>query len=212
MKKSLVIALAVAGSAGLAGVSRLSAERSAAPQNGIAVVDMKTVFRNSSRIQQAKEEFAKQLQAKQESFKKDGERGNQMVEKARTLPSGSPERKKLEQEIMKLDADLKYEGKRADREFREKESMVYFGLLRDVREELGRYAQGNRLQLVLGVDPPADLSDPQAVMQEVSKAIVYHRSTDITAAVSEAVNRRGASTAPTSKAATQGAAPRGAPR
>ena len=158
--------------------------------NGVAVVDVRSIFRASERIKNASKRLNAELEEQKAAFKRESERGNKLVEEARRHPNGSPERKKLEQEILKLDADMKFEGKKSDRLFREKETAEYFALLREVKEEIARYAQANNLQLVLGNDVPPELTDPQAVMQEISKLIVYHSVSDVTTAVAELVNRR----------------------
>ncbi len=195
----------------LAGGAPILAQRAAAPgglsTNGVAVVDMRSIFRASQRIKNASQRLSAEVEEQKVAFKKRSDRGNQLVEEARRLPNGSPERKKLEQEILKLDADMKLDGKKSDREFREKETAEYAALLREVKEEVARYAQANQLQLVLGNDVPPELTDPQAVMQEISKLVVYCRAPDISPAVTEAVNRRaggGTASAPASRGAAPG--------
>lgn len=205
MKMPLVAAAALVGSVGLLTVSQISAQRPAAPPpapcDGLALLNMYTVIQSSTKIKQAKDSIEAEGQAKKEVFKKDGERGGQLAEKFRSLPPNSPERQKLEREIMKMKADFELQGKKFERESQEKEVKVFYALSRDLHDELDRYAQVNGIQLILRYDPtPADLVDPAAIAQEVRKLIVYQRGLDITPAAVEAVNRRAPATPSTARA------------
>jgi Skp family chaperone for outer membrane proteins len=203
MRIRFVAAITVVGLIALASVSQILAQRTGAapaPANGIAVVDLRVVVRDSEKIRQAKEELKAEAQAKEESLKKERERGNQLTEKLRSMPKGTPEWKQLERDVLKLRADFELHGARADRELRETEMKVMFALLHDVNEALKRYSQANGVQLVLGKDAtPPDLNDPQVVAQEITKRIVYQRGADITPAISEAINRRGPGNPATSR-------------
>lgn len=212
MRGSLIAAAALAVSLGLVGVSRIAAQRQTAPAppNGVAVVDVYSILQNSASVKQAAQALEGENQAKRESMKKDNDRGVQMTEKLRTLPADSPERQKLERDVMRLKADFDLQGKRFERELQEKETKVYYSLSRDIREEMSRYAQANGIQLVLRGDPtPPDLTDPQNVAHEIRKVVVYQRGCDITAPMVEAVNRRAGTANPTARAPAQGkSAPR----
>ncbi len=202
-KRNVWAAGAAALTLALAGGAPILAQRTAAPAglsaNGVAVIDMRSIFRASERIKNASKRLAAEVEEQKAAFKRESDRGNKLVEEARRLPNNSPQRKKLEQEILTLDADMKFQGKKSDRTFREKETAEYAALLREVKEEIARYAQANHLQLVLENDVPAELVDPQAVMQEISKLVVYCRAPDISAAVTDAVNRRVGGTAGSSR-------------
>ncbi len=207
MKMPLVAAAALVGSVGLLTLSQIAAQRPAGPQaprDGIALLDTYTVIQNSTRIKQSKEAFDVEFQAKKEVLKKEGERGQQLSEKFRTLPPNSPEREKLEREIMKMKADFELEGKKFERESQEKEVKVFYSLSREIHDELDRYAQANGIQLILRADPaPPNLVEPQAVAQYVRKVIVYQRGLDVSPPILEAVNRRGPAGASTARAPGQ---------
>jgi Skp family chaperone for outer membrane proteins len=194
MRAPLVAAAVLAGSIGVLGVSQISAQRQAplaAPGNGVAVLDVYSILLNSAAVKQAKQALESENQAKRDIMKKEGDRGNQLAEKLRGMPPGSPERQKLEREVMRLKADFDMQGKRFDRDLQEKEIKVFYALSRDIQDELDRYAKANGIQLVLRFDPPPpDLTDPQNVAHEVSRFVVYQRANDITPSIVEAVNRR----------------------
>ena len=117
MRKPLVLAAAIAAAVGLFAVARLSAQRppaTAVPRRGPVLVDMGAIAQNSVRLKQSMEALKAEYKAKAEELKKEGQRGNQLTEEARKLPAGSPERKDLEQKVLKLRADFELHGKRVN--------------------------------------------------------------------------------------------------
>ncbi len=194
MRMPLVAAAILVGFVGLLTVSQIYAQRPAAPQtprNGVAVLDVFAIVQGSTKIKQAKDSLTAEIEAKKTSFQKESERGKALTEKFRTLPPNSPDREKLEREILKMKADFELEGKKFERESQEKQTKVWYSLSRDMQEEVDKFAKANGIQLVLRSEPPQpDLTDPQAIGQEIRKLIVYQRGMDVTPALVEAVNRR----------------------
>jgi Skp family chaperone for outer membrane proteins len=209
MKKSLVAALVVAGSSGLWAAPSAFAQRAAAPRSGTALVDMGLIMKSSNRFNAAMEKLKAQYEAKGEELKKDGERGNQLTEELRALPANSPQRKTMEQEILKLRADYELKGKRITEDIRDSESKIVLGLSTEVRNELERYGKATGTQLILRANPePPNLTDPRIILQEIHKPIVYQANSDVTAAILDSLNR---GTVPSTAAASGGApAARGA--
>jgi Skp family chaperone for outer membrane proteins len=207
MKMSLAAAAAVICCVGLLAISSLSAQRPAppsAPRNGVALVDVAAVSQKCARLTQSLEALKTEYESHSAEFKKEADAGNQLTEKARQLPAGSPERKKLEQEILKKRADYELHGKRITEDTREREGKLYVNMFRELNEELARYAQANGIELILRNDvPPLDLNDPRSVLQEIQKPIVYQRGVDVTPVMVEALNRRSGPLGTVSKTAAQ---------
>jgi Skp family chaperone for outer membrane proteins len=204
MRTPFFVAATVACTAGLLAATQLLAQRpagpSAAPQNGIALMNFSSVMVNSARLKKSMETWNTELDGKKADLKKEADLGNQLTEKVRSLPEGSPERKKLEQEVAKMRADYELHGKRARDEARERESKILCAWLREFQDDLARYAQANNLQLILRHEPtPDDLSDPRTIYAEFQKPIVYQRAFDSTAAVTEVANRRGTTASSTNR-------------
>ena len=65
----------------------------------------------SVRFKQSIDTLKKEYDAKAQALKQEGDTGNQLTEKVRSMPAGSPERKKLEQEVLKMRADFELHGK-----------------------------------------------------------------------------------------------------
>jgi Skp family chaperone for outer membrane proteins len=209
MKKSLVAALVVAGITGLWAGPSAFAQRAAAPRSGTGLVDMGLIMKSSNKFNAAMEKLKAQYEAKGEELKKDGERGNQLTEELRALPANSPQRKAMEQEILKLRADYEIKGKRITEDIRDSESKIVLGLSSEVRNELERYGKATGTQLILRANPePPNLTDPRIILQEIHKPIVYQANSDVTAAILDSLNR---GTVPSTAAAPVGApAARGA--
>lgn len=202
MRMTLIVAAAIACCVGLLAVAKLSAQRPQAshpPTNGTVLVDMSAIMKRSARFNESMEQLKKQYEVKAEELKRDGERGNQLAEELRKLPSSDPQRKKLEQQILQMRADFELKGKKVTNDIRDSESKIIQGLLGELRRELKRYGRAKGVQLILRHDPtPPELTDPRMIMQEIHKPIVYQSGSDVTSAILGALNR--------------GAPPAGAPR
>lgn len=210
MKKSLVAALTVAGCVGMFTAQPSLAQRppaAAPPGTGAALVDMGLIMKSSNKFNAAMEKLKAQYEAKAEELKRDGERGNQLTEDLRALPPSSPERKPMEQEILKLRADYELKGKRITEDIRDSESKIVLGLSHEVRGELERYGKATGTQLILRGNPePPNLNDPRIILQEIHKPIVYQANADVTAAILDSLNRGTVASTPAGAPAARGAA------
>lgn len=208
MRVSWFVACAVLFAVGLWAGTQVAAQRPASPSGGrppVALVDLNTMMQKSSRLKQSMDALKSEYMAKAEALKKEGERGNQMTEAARKLPTGSPERKDAEQKVLKARADFELKGKKVNDETREKELKVVTSMLRELKDELSRYGQASGVPLILRYDTsPPDLDNGRAILAEIQKPIVYQRASDVTPAILEAMNRR---TGPAASTATRPAAP-----
>jgi hypothetical protein len=158
---------------------------------------MGTIMKGANRFNAAMEKLKAQYEAKAEELKKDGERGNQLTEQLRALPQNSPQRKEMEDQILRLRADYELKGKRVTEEIRDSESKLVMGLVGEVHGELQRYGQATGTQLILRANPvPPNLNDPRIILQEIHKPIVYQApGQDATTLILNSLNR-GAPSAP----------------
>lgn len=215
MRMRLVIA-AVVACGGMFAVTKLSAQRPAAPGGGAtALVDFGAIMKESTRFKQSMDHLKQEYEAKAAELKREGDLGNQLTEELRKMAPNDPKKKELEQDIMKRRADYDLHGKRMTEEIRDQESKIVLGLLGDVKGELARYAKARGTQLILRFDPtPENLTDPRVILREIHKPIVYQRGVDITPLILNAHNGGAARRAPAAAPRT-GRAPvpsRGVPR
>lgn len=205
MRPAFAFTALLAVSVGPLVTSAAMAQAPPARRSGTAVVDMATIMKGANRFNAAMEKLKAQFEAKGEELKKDGERGNQLTEQLRALPQNSPQRKEMEDSILRLRADYELKGKRVTEEIRDSESKLVLGLVGEVRGELERYGQASGTQLILRANPiPPNLNDPRIILQEIHKPIVYQApNSDATTLILDALNRGAPSAAP----AGAGAAP-----
>ena len=213
MRIPVVIASGVAVCVGLLAVAQLAAQRPPAPQaprGGTGLVDVSEIMKHSTRFNQSMDRLKQEYESKALELKKEGERGNQLTEELRKLAPNSPERKQLEQQILKLRADYELSGKKVTEDIRDNESKIVLGMMGDLKGELERFARASGVQLILRNDPtPPELTDPRMILQEIHKPIVYQSGADVTPAILEAMNRGAPPAARTGRAV---APPGGVPR
>jgi len=188
-----LIAAAVMTSLAVFAITVLGQQRAAAPagpSTGVRLVDLGAISKSSTRLKRDLESMKADYEATAVEMRKEGEEGNRMTEKVRAMPPG-PERKLKEQEILQKRAEYERHGKRVTDEFKEREAKVVYGLNRELKEEVARFAKSNGVDLVLRYEPtPTEMTDPRAILQEIQKPIVYQRDSDITPPVLDSLNRR----------------------
>lgn len=207
MRTSWLAATAVALCIGLLISPKLVAQRPQPPTarpRHTALVDMSQIMKHSARFNQAMDRLKKEYEAKAQTLKQQGERGNQLAQELRQLPPGDRRRKQLEEELMRAKADYELEGKKVTNQIRDSETKIIVGLLGELKGELQRYASASGVQLILRNDPtPPDLTDPRMILQEINKPIVYQRQSDVTPSILQALNRGAAPAARTSRPPAQ---------
>ncbi len=208
MKSSFSVAAILAVALGIFVTAPTFAQAPAARRSSTALVDMGTIMKGANRFNAAMEKLKAQYEARAEELKKDGERGNQLTEQLRQLPQNSPQRKEMEDQILRLRADYELKGKRVTEEIRDNESKLVLGLVSEVRGELERYGQATGAMLILRGNPaPPNLNDPRVILQEIHKPIVYQAANqDVTTQVLDSLNRGAPAAVPT---ANRAAAPKG---
>ncbi len=193
MSKSLWLVAIVAGSFAVLAATQLLAQRPqtvAAPRTGAALVDLSVMMQKSNRFLQAMDRLKANYEVQAEELKKQGETGNKLTEQLRKMPQNSPERKELEQRILKMRADYELDGKRITEDTQDAESKIVLGLVREVQAELKRYSEATGTQLILRGNPePPNLNDPRIILQEIHKPIVYQSGLDVTPAILNSMNR-----------------------
>lgn len=190
MRKSHLVAVAVAVGFVVSGTRSWAQAPAAAPRRSAAILDMGEIMKNSNRFNAAIERLKAQHEAKAEELKKEGERGNQLTEEVRQMPANTPERKAAEDRLLKLRADYELKGKRITDDIRDAESKIMLGLTAEVRGELQKYGQATGTVLILRANPtPPNLNDPRIILQEIHKPIVYQANIDVTKPVLDSLNR-----------------------
>jgi Skp family chaperone for outer membrane proteins len=156
----------------------------------VAVIDISYVFKNFGRfnaqmadIKKDIEAYEGQLRDRQTKIAKDGE-------KLKEFNAGSPEYKRLEEQIASAQAELQVDMQLKRKQFLEAEARVYYNAYTEIVDQVAQFAERNGIGLVLRFT--GEQIDPQkreTVLQGVNRAVVYQRHLNITDLILERLNR-----------------------
>ncbi len=126
------------------------------------------------------------------------ERGQvQAREEQRTsFKVGSPEFKKIDEEIARLKAEFNLKAGRIRKDFLEREAKVYYQTYLEVSNMVKYYAQQHSIGLVLRFN--GDQVDPnrrESVLRAINDPIVHQNNIDITPDILALLNRSNGATA-----------------
>jgi Skp family chaperone for outer membrane proteins len=166
-------------------LAQAPAQRPAAPaasHHGIAVIDITYILDNHPRLQQATEGFKRDVEAMGKHFKGEQDAIVKSAEKLKTFNAGSPDYKKLEEELAKRQSDLKVQAALKEKEFTERESKIYLAAYQEITNLVRVYAERNGISLVLRFNgKPVDANNRDAIRAELFKTVMYNDpSIDIT--------------------------------
>jgi Skp family chaperone for outer membrane proteins len=167
-----------------------------APQvgvNGIAVVDIASIFKNYQKFKAQMDQMKLKVDAAENDIKKDQEACKQEMEQIKNYNAGSPDYKKLEADILKKQGDLNLKVKLQQKDFMEQEGRVYYGISREIDDAVRLLAARYNIVLVLRfTGDEVDPSDRNDILRGINKSIVYYdKQMDITAMVLGELNRSG---------------------
>ena len=195
-----------------AGVAPSSA---AAPSNAtlVAVVDMGQIFKNHPRFKQQLEAIKQELVAYEKQLNEQKKAITKEREKQVDLKAGSPEYKRLEEEVARRISDLQVTDQLKKKEVMEREARVFYETYQDVTREIGKLADRYGISLVLRFDSDKiDPNDRNSVLAGINRPVVFQRKLDLTQEVLQSLGATAGATAETAPRsnATSGAATSGA--
>lgn len=170
-----------------------------ASHQGVAVIDITYILDNHPRLKAATDRFKSDVQNTGMKFKSEQEAIAKQAEKLRTLKPGSPDYKRLEEELTQKQSDLKVKASLEEKEFAERESQMYLAAYTEVCALVRAYAERNGIKLVLRFNgKPVDRNNRDAIRAELFKTVVYNDpAIDITDPVLNELKRAAAAAAPT---------------
>ena len=163
-----------------------------AQKYGIAVVDISYVFKNHQRFNGMMEQMKTDVQAAEKSLR---EERNAIAQKEELLNSGtyqpgSPDYKRLDEEVTRLKSDWNLKATKQRKEFLEKEAKIYYQAYLEVNDAVQYFAQRTNLGLVLRFNgDPIDPNKREDVLRAINKPVVFQNGIDITPDILKAVNR-----------------------
>jgi len=164
----------------------------AAPANpGVVVVDIGKIFKENTGFTGKIDAWKKDVEGAEAALNVDRKAIQKQMEGLPTFNAGSPEYKKLEEEITRRQADFQVRAQIKQKEFLERESKIYAGFYQEINDEIAMFARQNGISLVLRTNnEKVDTSNREALMREINKPIVFQRNLDITDVISKRLNER----------------------
>ena len=148
----------------------------------VALIDMARLFKEYPRFEELRDELKKRIDDASDELKQRLEDVKRMQSDLKEYPAGSPEFKRLEQQILSAAKELESSKKKLQGEFFQKEAELYNTCYRTLRAEVARYAEMHGIELVLRfIAQEEEESDkPEEVMKRLQAQVVYHAGLDIT--------------------------------
>ena len=147
----------------------------------IALVDMAKVFKTSRMFETKREALKREITESEESAKSMLAVLQQMKKKYDTLDKGTEERDELEKQLKIKSAEFEAFRKDLSAKFVKKESKIYLEVYDAVTTEVSNYARANDIDLVIRhQSDPINDEDPQKLLQNMNRQIVYENGLDIT--------------------------------
>ena len=181
---------------------------------GVAIVDMTYIFEKYSGFQSKKDALQKDITLAEQELKSMQQQMQALAERLKDYKPNTPDYNAIEEELAKRNAEGQVKMQKQKKEFLAREAKMFYSIYQEVSEEIKVFSERNGVNLVLRfTGDPVDIDDPQQVVKELNKGVVYYSaSIDITPHILEQLNRRQPRTtqpaAPTARPAARPAAPR----
>jgi outer membrane protein len=157
----------------------------AQPRPTVAIIDLSYVFKNYSKFNQATADMKRKVEGADAALVAKKKELDAIAKQAEGMALGSPERNQLEEQYTKLQADIQVEVATQRKEFLRQEAQIYYSVYQEVQDVIKSYCDQQGIVLVMRFNgEPPDPANPQEVMQDLNKAVVYYnRAIDITPAI-----------------------------
>jgi len=173
--------------------------------NGIAVVDIAYIFKKHNRFDQEMKTLKQRVEAAEADLKRMGEeikkKQDQLkaYDQQKTFPPGSPEYKRLEEQILKDTGEFNLKRSLQGKDFMEQEGKLYFKVSLEIDDAVKVIATRNNIGLVLKFNgDDVDANDRNDILRNINKPIVYFdKNMDITPFVLQELNRSAPVAGPT---------------
>ena len=156
----------------------------------VAVVDITQIFKDHTGFKSTMERMKKEVQAYEGSLRTRHEALQKKREQLTNYRAGSPDYIKLERSVADETAKLSVDTQLKKKEFLEREARVYFMVYKEVSQAIAEYSRARKISLVLRYNgEKISPEDRNSVLAGVNRAIVYQNNLDITAEISDRLNR-----------------------
>jgi Skp family chaperone for outer membrane proteins len=159
----------------------------------IAVVDVSYVFKNYQQFRTSMDAMKEEMTSAEGQLKAERDQVQSRESERADFKVGSPEFKKLDEDIARLKAEFNLKAGRIRKDFLEREAKVYYQTYLEVSNIVKYYAQQHDIGLVLRFN--GDQIDPnrrESVLRAINDPIVNQNNIDITPDILALLNRNNA--------------------
>lgn len=169
--------------------ARQPGESGNAANTDIAVLDVARVFKQNQRFARDVAELKKEVGHLDVEFRLRGKEVERLQEQLAGSPSGSPERKKLGDELIDKKARIQADVEKQKAQLQQRETLLYRDVYLRVAELTAEYAKEHGLRLVVRFNSGSiESTDRKAVLEAVNRGVVFHDNLDISDAIIERLN------------------------
>jgi outer membrane protein len=161
------------------------------PGGGIAFLDITKIFKSHARFNDLMGELKGDETKAETAMKGEVDYVTKLMEDLKGIKPGTEEYSTREQEIARRRADMNVRIQLQRKEFLVREAKIYNQVYQEIAKEVEMFAAANGISAVLRVNgDQVDPNDPQAVLQNINRQVVYFsRNLDITGVILDRLNR-----------------------
>ncbi len=180
MKKSPLLTVAVATLGLWVAAAAVSAQEPAAAPHQIGLIDMAYIFKNYEKFKDNTAGLQKAAEDAERKAAEMIERGKQLTGQLQEMKQGSPEAANIETQLIKLKTELEAFKQVEQQKIVRQQAEVYKTIYLEVQELVERYAAHYKYTLIIRFNrnDVADASNPQAIIQNMNRQVVYYQAQD----------------------------------
>ena len=194
MRSFLISTAALAVLSMIFATVRLNAQGVGAPASGqgVAVIDVGHIFKNHARFKRMMDDLKRDVEGEEKVLKAERTAIQERGKELEKYKPSSPDYKRLDEELTRRQSDWNVKASLKKKTLMERETQIYYGVYREINDEVRYYAPRQGFSLVLRHNgEPVDTSNPGSVRSEINKPIVFvQQGIDITVPILNELNRR----------------------
>jgi len=158
---------------------------------GVALLDVSYIFKNHARFKAMMSQMESDIEAAEQSVKKEKEAIKQLSDRMEEHRSGSPDYKALEEELARRSSDLQIRIQLQKKDFLQRQSKIHHAIYQEVLQEVEYYCASAGIAMVMRFNgDPIDVQKPDDVLRQINQQVVWFgKDRDITPIILERLNR-----------------------
>ncbi len=156
----------------------------------VAVIDLQEVFKQNIRFKQALEDIRKDTEGLAAKTRTEQTKLQKMVEELKNFKPGTPDYKTREEEIARLESNVRVTLGLERKDLRDREAKLHFHAYEEVLGIVEVFAERYGIALVIRFNAEEmDPSNPESIMMGLNRHVVYQRNLNITDAIIAEINK-----------------------